>query len=360
MSDNYIAKKAKVYTRGLTLLLVEDDPISLDIYQEGMKKLFSSVDVAVDGKEAYDKWSKNKDGYDLIITDIMMPEMDGLKLISKIREISVGQKFMVLSSIEDMNEMREVINLGIDGIITKPYNQNIFLTIGYRVFKALHNKKIVKSQFMQLKLLSQNNLKLQKKLKHNVVVSDKREPKIAKTAKESISSLVEKYKTRESLNNIKSSDFITNLDFSRTAIIDDFQEKLGYFEGLLCNGSFMDDIGVILEDLINVSIGLSEFISVLNSRGEFPVAANAAENLVVFLEKISIDTLKEKEKRELMIDRMIYLLHDVNAWIITVFIKHEVDNVNYFDASFANSCLEIETIFNESDEEVFENSLEFF
>ena len=362
ISDTKMIEKAKQYASGLTLLLVEDDSAALNIYQDELENIFASVDVVSDGKEAYAKWSQNKSGYDLIITDINMPLMNGFDLIKKIREISVEQKFIMLSAIEDMNEMRDIINLGIDGIVTKPFNQNVFLTVACRVFQYIHNNKTLKTQVRQLKLLALEKVSLKRTLQKSIKTEKQREPKISKIDFKQESVLIKKYDTRQTLDGGSSSSFLSDLDYMVIDKIDDFQDKLIKFEALVCNCSFTNNAIMIRENLSIVSTGLKELVTSFNSLGKFAVAANAAENLIALLENLTEKELEEKEKRELMLDMLLFLLQDINEWIITVFIKQDTENINYFDASFANSCLEIEAIFNSDSEEVTdeEDALEFF
>ena len=101
----------KKYGKGISLLLVDDDVISLELYRNLLLEYFPSVDIATDGIEAFEKWSKKpvSNRYSIIITDILMPRLDGFGLIEKIRESSFGQRFIVLTSIDDLNELRVIV-----------------------------------------------------------------------------------------------------------------------------------------------------------------------------------------------------------------------------------------------------------
>ena len=60
-----------------------------------------------------------------------------------------------------------------------------------------------------------------------------------------------------------------------------------------------------------------------------------------------------------MIDGLLFLLTDINDWIILVFVQRVASNINYFDASFANGCMEVEMIFAPEDDDD-EDGLDFF
>lgn len=70
-------KKAKV------LLLVEDDPLMLNLYQKAFKLEGFQVDIAKGGRQALEKVKKEKPG--IILLDIMMPEIDGFEVLSHLK-----------------------------------------------------------------------------------------------------------------------------------------------------------------------------------------------------------------------------------------------------------------------------------
>lgn len=70
----------------LSVLLVDDEADVLDRFATFMKKFFENVDSASSGKEALEKFN-NHDGYDIVVTDIMMPGMIGWELIRELRKI---------------------------------------------------------------------------------------------------------------------------------------------------------------------------------------------------------------------------------------------------------------------------------
>ena len=67
------------------ILLVEDNEINLEIMQSQLVSLGYQVDTAVNGKDALAKYQKKT--YDVILTDIEMPEMNGYELTEKIRRL---------------------------------------------------------------------------------------------------------------------------------------------------------------------------------------------------------------------------------------------------------------------------------
>lgn len=352
-------EKLKKYGKSFSLLLVEDDPLSLEIYADTLKEYFSSLDTASNGKEALEKMTRPDVHYDLVVTDIWMPQMDGVEFIHNIRRRSSKQHIMVLTAMDSVDVLYEIINLGVDGILQKPLKKKQFLQVVYRVFVNIMHEKLLRSQIRQLNLFSKETVELKSSLRAYEPQKE-RKPKIEKVSFESPAKLG-KYETRKTIVGGSSDELLAQLDYVNVDKMDIFQDKLIEYEVLLCKTSFIDTPKKIKENFSHVANGLNEFVEALNLLGHFSLASNAASHFIQFLNDIKEQQLKEDEKCEMAIDSLLYLLQDINEWIIMVFIKREAKNINYFDASFANSCLEIEMLFQDKNcEDEEEDSLEFF
>lgn len=78
-------KKLKDKVKDLKVLFVDDDHDFRENTAVFLRKFFDNVVVCTDGEEAFDKFMQQKD-FNIIITDIMMPKMDGTTLLKKIKE----------------------------------------------------------------------------------------------------------------------------------------------------------------------------------------------------------------------------------------------------------------------------------
>ena len=106
----------------VTILLVEDNQINLEIMQSQLASMNYEVDAALNGKEALEKFQKNR--YDVVLTDIEMPEMNGYELTAAIRRLeeNAGRATPVLAitaSEFDLNEARAK-SMGFAGYMLKP------------------------------------------------------------------------------------------------------------------------------------------------------------------------------------------------------------------------------------------------
>jgi YesN/AraC family two-component response regulator len=359
MSAN-LHEEVKKLARTMSVLLVEDDELTLGIYETIFKDLFLKVYVAKDGLQACEIWNNLAQKIDLIITDIMMPNLDGFGLIDKIRECSCTQHVIVLTSVNDLNEMRSIINAGVDGIILKPYDQEKVLPVLRRVLEVIKNKKIMKRQIFQLKLLSQDNVAL--KITDKIAAKKetiKEEPQIKEdsASKKENSELSNKYNIRKTvvgsdamnLDEIVSYDHLDGID----AILGDIQDM----ESLLISLE-SEEPEQIIDHLIDSTRLIYQLANIMEDIGSFNVAVEASRNLIQFIKHLDVAKLENREKKELFFDAYLSMLQDIEKWLNMVFIEKKASNINYFDASFANTCLELETIF--MDEIVDDSDLEFF
>ena len=109
-----------------TILYVEDDDILRQNTAELFENFFHTIVLAKDGKEALSLYPQD---FDIIITDIHMPNMDGIALSKAILAINKKQKIIVISAYNDTKYFIELINIGVAGFIQKPLNLEQVSTI---------------------------------------------------------------------------------------------------------------------------------------------------------------------------------------------------------------------------------------
>ena len=146
------------FSKTVKVLYIDKDNEHRDDYFGIFKVFFHDIDVVSNGKEGLEYFKNNK--YDLIITAIDMPEMDGLELVTKIREISRHITVLILSS--KQKHFIEFIRLGVDGYILKPIEVEQFVNIIHKVLETLHNKQALYEYRVELeKLIEEKTKKLQ-------------------------------------------------------------------------------------------------------------------------------------------------------------------------------------------------------
>jgi phosphoserine phosphatase RsbU/P len=133
----------------LTVLIVEDDPVSRRILHRNLSRLLCTVLQANDGAEA---WSIiQREPVRIVVSDWMMPQMDGLELCRRIRERTDGSYmyFIMLTARQSDDSYREAMAAGVDDFLAKPLDRHELMN---RVIVA---KRIIKfaTQVRQLKML---------------------------------------------------------------------------------------------------------------------------------------------------------------------------------------------------------------
>ncbi len=102
-------------------ILVVDDEIKIrEVIFEYLKLNDYEYDSAGDGLEAIDKVEKNK--YDLIILDIMMPKLDGYSVARRIKEKDIDVPILMLSARVEEYDKLLGFEIGIDDYVTKPFS----------------------------------------------------------------------------------------------------------------------------------------------------------------------------------------------------------------------------------------------
>lgn len=114
----------------MRILIAEDDRVSRNFLQKFMQG-FGQVDVAVDGMEAVDLYMdsiKQNNPYNLLCLDVMMPKVDGLKVLKVIRQIEKQQnvseedhlRIIMMTALADVGYVDEAFRQGCDAYASKP------------------------------------------------------------------------------------------------------------------------------------------------------------------------------------------------------------------------------------------------
>ncbi|MEA3315233.1 MAG: response regulator [Campylobacterota bacterium] len=118
-------------TSRLHLLYVEDSESVRESTLEILKEYFDNIVVANDGLDGFEKF-KNND-FDIVITDIIMPNLNGLDMSRKIREVNKSIPVIMLTAFSESKYLLESIKIGIDGYLNKPLLLEEFNSLMQRV-----------------------------------------------------------------------------------------------------------------------------------------------------------------------------------------------------------------------------------
>ncbi|HCX62038.1 response regulator transcription factor [Sedimentibacter sp.] len=103
----------------MKVLIVDDELLLIKGLKNSFEQDSYEVDLALEGNEALRKVSLND--YDIILLDLILPDLDGLEVCQKIREISNVPLLILTANNEDMNKILS-LEYGADDYVTKPFN----------------------------------------------------------------------------------------------------------------------------------------------------------------------------------------------------------------------------------------------
>ncbi len=105
-----------------TVLLVDDEAMILDVGEEMLKEMGYKVLLARSGKEAVKVYGKHKDEIDLVILDMIMPDMGGGEAYDRMKENNPKVKALLSSGYSIDGQATEILERGCDSFIQKPFN----------------------------------------------------------------------------------------------------------------------------------------------------------------------------------------------------------------------------------------------
>ena len=121
-------KNLHKFTSTLHLLYVEDDTNLRAGTVEILENFFATVSVCTNGQTGLEKYKKffNESGkyFDIVITDINMPVMNGIDMSEQIIHLNQKQSIFVISAHNEPHYLTKLINIGIDKFLTNLYKQS--------------------------------------------------------------------------------------------------------------------------------------------------------------------------------------------------------------------------------------------
>lgn len=152
--------KVSEYTKSLSVLYVEDDVDLLEETAGFLEDLFYRVDTAKNGLVAFNKYNEYNEResmyYDIVITDINMPVMDGMDLIRDIHGLNKTQPVIVVSAYSESTKLIQMIQSGVNNFLLKPINPEELMTMLYKMSKDIVNERDIKKYKADLEDLNAN------------------------------------------------------------------------------------------------------------------------------------------------------------------------------------------------------------
>ena len=141
-------------SKKLNILYVEDDEKLRKSSAMLFKNFFNLVDTAADGLEGFTKFKSyledNKEPYDLIISDINMPNLSGIEMSEKIRTLCVNQAIIFITAHNDTKYLHDAIALGVNGFLAKPIELEELNKVLYTTTQIIVDRKLVQKHYEQI------------------------------------------------------------------------------------------------------------------------------------------------------------------------------------------------------------------
>ena len=144
----------KEYSKNFKILYVEDNDDARVQTQKMLSNFFTDITIAVDGKDGLEKYlafyKKNDYNFDLVITDINMPNMDGLMMSEEIMKRDSLQSIIITTAHNEIEFLTKAIEIGISGFLMKPVSSMQLVTVLYKASLAINDRKLIDDYLEQM------------------------------------------------------------------------------------------------------------------------------------------------------------------------------------------------------------------
>ena len=129
----------------MRVLVVEDFDLLRDSLVKGLSEAGFAVDSAADGEEGL--WMGQSNEYDVIVLDLMLPQLDGLTVLQRLREKNSATSVLILTAKDGTDDRVKGLDLGADDYLIKPF---AFAELLARVRALVRRKYDVKSPVIRI------------------------------------------------------------------------------------------------------------------------------------------------------------------------------------------------------------------
>ena len=143
-------------SKNLSVLYVEDDEILRESTYTMLLNFFKAIEYAVDGVEGLSKYKESS--YDLVISDINMPNMNGIEMSKNIKDINPEQAIVFITAFNEIEYLKASIELGINGFLAKPIEIKNLKQVLYTVTQIITDRKLVQSHYEQIEELNMRSI----------------------------------------------------------------------------------------------------------------------------------------------------------------------------------------------------------
>ena len=333
-------KELKELSSTLNILYAEDEAILRDSMQSILEKLFKNVYTAKNGQEAIELYKH--ESIDLVLTDINMPIMDGVELISAINKLESNPTIIVLSAHDESRLLKTLINMEVNNFLNKPVEKDALIRILYKNCSILNDKKMIKEYASSLE---QENDEI---LRKNKLLEFKLQQLVSQTNKV-------KTKTLKGVFTKEKEAPVSNVSYYNTLLQDDRDELKDLADELDKNILLMfQNKSLNLSYIQKLSNLYKKYASVLSSYNEFYTISHTLTNFADIITTLDQKFLENVEQTGIYFESLQLTFESFrkSTW------EKEAKDPYFHNASLSN---DIELIIDYLEgKEAEDNEIEFF
>ena len=312
------------YAKHQKILLVEDDKVLNDNLYNTLTNLYGIVEKAYDGEEALEIFKQNR--FDLIITDIKMPKMDGITLTKEIKKIHYDKAIIIMSAHNENSFLIDLINEGVDGFLLKPLIYTNLLNTLHKISKNIFYKK------------EYEKIRIKKLIAIFLESKDARKPnntetfEFTKQIKESTQNQDKHDKNSSAINYLKNLSQGNDLFLEIQYAIDDLTDLNDDFENEIETMNLGNNVEVCLINIVDI---LNKYYTTLSNINGFAEVAQTINNFATELKELNYQDLNDQQKESVLM--LEFVKNDIKTFIDKTLVNKSVDGIDYFKDSLSNS-----------------------
>jgi len=138
------------HTKKLSVLIVEDEQDANEMMTNIFKRLFGNVYSTFNGQQALELYEQYQP--DIVFADIKMPIMNGLELSKKLKEINPQQIIVIISASNDVEQITESVDIGVDSFIRKPLDGDKLLQSLKKILIIIEKQKKSQNKILPISI----------------------------------------------------------------------------------------------------------------------------------------------------------------------------------------------------------------
>lgn len=333
----------------ISILLVENEPPIREKRYHILSHFCKEIDTAENGTKALLLCKEKK--YDLIITDLVMPDIFGIEMLQQFRQIAPDIKIIVISERLESTISMELLKIGIDGFIQKPFNFHEAMNIFYKTCYEIYEQNLSLYLNTTLESLNQELLQDTNRLKQKI---NQLEQSVFNSPKKIVDE--KDYQLMEIIHQhsekMSAKDFFETYPLELDKTNEDLEELENHFNHIILNAQRHDPENIIHELVVIIR----SYAKTIETIPQFGTLAFAIRELADTFESI-----QEQTQITIILPLLSALVNSLEQWRLQIFFYREVADIHYMDHSILSDTMSLKAMIDSSSQpSSTEDEFEFF